>query len=583
MRTTHVGSLVRPDDLVAFLRKRDAGEAYDSRPTPVPGAVRSRVVAQAARGRDRHRHRWRDGKSAWNYYVYERLGASSCARTRSSTPTSRAVNDSPTDWTRFPEFYADYFANEQEFDCPGGDCACVEKVTYTAGRRSGATSPTSRRRCRRRASRTGFLPVVAPASCFPNSSTSTTARRRTPSWAIAEALREEYRAIVDAGLTCSRRRVHPVHVRLIVPPRQMGDYRAWAQPRIDAVNHALEGIPEDRVRYHVCWGSWNGPHTNDIPLREIARPILQVNAGTTASRPPTRATSTSGGLAGRGAARGQDAHARHRQPRHQRRGAPGARGRAARAASPRRRPRERHRRHGLRFPQGWYIIRVHPEIQWAKLRVAGRGRQARRGGARGLIELFRRPAGRGRNLPGRLGASAPPPGAWLHRALLDDVTPRYAGVALETTGGVLLVGRLVDERALDVFAPRQGLHPRPPRRRPRRRALVEPTDVPAHHPGPRRSLGPAEPSIARYPICEGVRPFNRSAIKKTLEGSDPSSELNKASGRFRRGMADRRWPRRSWSRASTGARARGRGRSSALRRSSRAGRPCGCGRTRRSG
>ncbi len=55
---------------------------------------------------------------------------------------------------------------------------------------------------------------------------------------------------------------------------------AWARPRIDAVNHALEGIPEERVRYHVCWGSWNGPHTNDIPLRDILPLVLQVHAGT---------------------------------------------------------------------------------------------------------------------------------------------------------------------------------------------------------------------------------------------------------------------------------------------------------------
>jgi 5-methyltetrahydropteroyltriglutamate--homocysteine methyltransferase len=60
----------------------------------------------------------------------------------------------------------------------------------------------------------------------------------------------------------------------------MEDYRAWAQPRIDAVNHALEGIPQDRVRYHVCWGSWNGPHTNDIALKDILDLMFQVNAGT---------------------------------------------------------------------------------------------------------------------------------------------------------------------------------------------------------------------------------------------------------------------------------------------------------------
>jgi 5-methyltetrahydropteroyltriglutamate--homocysteine methyltransferase len=60
----------------------------------------------------------------------------------------------------------------------------------------------------------------------------------------------------------------------------MEDYLAWARPRIAAVNHALEGLPEDRVRYHVCWGSWNGPHTNDIPLRDVLELVFAVNAGT---------------------------------------------------------------------------------------------------------------------------------------------------------------------------------------------------------------------------------------------------------------------------------------------------------------
>ena len=81
---------------------------------------------------------------------------------------------------------------------------------------------------------------------------------------------------------------------VIVPPGTMDDYRAWAQPRIDALNHALEGIPEDRIRYHVCWGSWNGPHTNDIALRESSTSSSRSTPAPTCTSTPTRATSTSG-------------------------------------------------------------------------------------------------------------------------------------------------------------------------------------------------------------------------------------------------------------------------------------------------
>ena len=65
----------------------------------------------------------------------------------------------------------------------------------------------------------------------------------------------------------------------MVPPATMADYRAWAQPRLDALSHALDGIPEERVRYHVCWGSWNGPHTNDVAMKDIVDLVLQVPAG----------------------------------------------------------------------------------------------------------------------------------------------------------------------------------------------------------------------------------------------------------------------------------------------------------------
>jgi 5-methyltetrahydropteroyltriglutamate--homocysteine methyltransferase len=65
----------------------------------------------------------------------------------------------------------------------------------------------------------------------------------------------------------------------MVPPASFADYRDWVARYVEVVNHALEGIPEDRVRYHVCWGSWPGPHTTDVPLRDIVDLILKVRVG----------------------------------------------------------------------------------------------------------------------------------------------------------------------------------------------------------------------------------------------------------------------------------------------------------------
>ena len=144
----------------------------------------------------------------------------------------------------------------------------------------------------------------------------------------------------------------------------------------------------------------------------------------------------------------------------------------------------RRRAAGLRRPAGMHRRRL-----GAGQGEDGRERDRRPHGGRSLLlpdRALRRPARGGRALPRRLerGTAA---GALLYRALRDDVRPRYAAVSARTAGGVLLVGRLLDERALELFATRQGFIAARARRRPRRRPLVEPADVPARHPGPRRA------------------------------------------------------------------------------------------------
>ena len=100
-------------------------------------------------------------------------------------------------------------------------------------------------------------------------------------FALAEAIREEYRAVVDAGFILQIDDPGlPDWWDMLKPEPSVADYRRFARLRIDAVNHALAGIPEDRVRYHLCWGSWHGPHTHDLPLEHIVDLILLVRAQT---------------------------------------------------------------------------------------------------------------------------------------------------------------------------------------------------------------------------------------------------------------------------------------------------------------
>jgi 5-methyltetrahydropteroyltriglutamate--homocysteine methyltransferase len=99
-------------------------------------------------------------------------------------------------------------------------------------------------------------------------------------FALADAIKHEYKAIVDAGLVLQiDDPALPDTYDMIVPAPTIEEYRKFAAVRVEALNHALEGLPEDRIRFHICWGSWHGPHTHDLPLKDIVDLMLKVKAG----------------------------------------------------------------------------------------------------------------------------------------------------------------------------------------------------------------------------------------------------------------------------------------------------------------
>ena len=124
-----------------------------------------------------------------------------------------------------------------------------------------------------------FLPVVAPASVYwlRNEYYAT---EEEFVYAVADALHEEYKGIVDAGFLLQVDDAVLLHEfdSILSLGGSVEDYRRWAKLRIDALNHALAGIPEDRIRYHVCFGSWHGPHAFDPPLEDVIDLVLAVNA-----------------------------------------------------------------------------------------------------------------------------------------------------------------------------------------------------------------------------------------------------------------------------------------------------------------
>jgi len=124
-----------------------------------------------------------------------------------------------------------------------------------------------------------FLTAVAPASTAYDGVNEYYASDHDYIFALAEALRQEYLEIYQAGLLLQVDDAVLANMFDHLVRQSPDRYREWAQLRVDALNHALRGIPEERVRYHVCFGSWHVPHLADAALEDIVGFIVQVRAG----------------------------------------------------------------------------------------------------------------------------------------------------------------------------------------------------------------------------------------------------------------------------------------------------------------
>jgi 5-methyltetrahydropteroyltriglutamate--homocysteine methyltransferase len=124
-----------------------------------------------------------------------------------------------------------------------------------------------------------FMPVVAPAMFATRHVNEYYASDEEYYFAVADVLREEYQAIVNAGFILQIDDVSlPGRYRIQVPAEGLEAFQRWMDLAIDAMNHALKGIPEEKVHYHMCWSSQNAPHTDDAPLGDLIEPILKIKA-----------------------------------------------------------------------------------------------------------------------------------------------------------------------------------------------------------------------------------------------------------------------------------------------------------------
>jgi 5-methyltetrahydropteroyltriglutamate--homocysteine methyltransferase len=274
--TTHVGSLIRPQALQDILRAKQAGQSYDQ--AAYDKCLKQSIDDVVSRQADIGVDVVSDGEFgkaiSWNQYVVERLSGFELR----AIPAGYRPGVPGADRTRFKEFYAELDVREPMANAKM--VACVGPVKYIGQDILRRDIDNFKAALKGTKVEEAFMPVVAPSSVLPDRKDEYYKGEEDWLDAVTAAMRTEYQTIVDAGfiLQIDDARAATAYDRM-VPPGTFEEYRRWLAKFVESLNRALEGIPEDRVRYHVCWGSWPGPHVSDVALKDIVDLVLKVRAG----------------------------------------------------------------------------------------------------------------------------------------------------------------------------------------------------------------------------------------------------------------------------------------------------------------
>ncbi len=287
--TTHVGSLVRPPEIISIMRQIENGKSFDNDALSnhLRTGVADVVKKQAEVGVDVPSD-GEFGKRGWTQYVGERLGGLEFQESSTLASLNRQAG---TQAGRYKGFYEVYDkiertmwlpSSEGEDELPparGGAWVCTGPVTYKGKEAIDRDIANFNAALGSVQVEEAFMPVVAPCSVESGRANAYYSSDEEYLYAIADALKEEYQTIVDAGFVLQvDDALLPMYWARMPPGTPMEEYRKYIQIRIEALNHALAGIPEEKVRYHICWGSQNVPHTWDVPLRDILDLLLGIKA-----------------------------------------------------------------------------------------------------------------------------------------------------------------------------------------------------------------------------------------------------------------------------------------------------------------
>jgi 5-methyltetrahydropteroyltriglutamate--homocysteine methyltransferase len=272
---THAGSLARPADLMEMLVEKDKGQPYDRELlcNRVRSAVSEVVRKQIDCGIDIVND-GEQGKSGFSRYTRERLSG---VVERPPKPGYRPTSIFARDEIDFPEYF--HRGGRTSVGHHARVFFCIEPLKYIGQAAVQFDIDNFKAALQGVSVEEAFLPAVAPGTMEHWMKNEHYPDDEAYLFAIADAMHEEYKAIVDAGFILQIDDPDLADAWQIHPHMSVAEYRKYAEMRIDALNYGLRGLALDRVRFHMCWGSYHGPHKYDIPLKDIVDLILRVHAG----------------------------------------------------------------------------------------------------------------------------------------------------------------------------------------------------------------------------------------------------------------------------------------------------------------
>jgi 5-methyltetrahydropteroyltriglutamate--homocysteine methyltransferase len=272
---THVGSLARPPDLMEMLVARQEGKPYDHDAlakrtrTAVAEVVQKQIECGVDIVNDGEL-----GKANFSRYTRERLSG---FVERTAPAGFKPTSIFGRDMVDFPDYFNR--GGRTSIGHHGRVFYCAEPLKYIGHDEVKSDIANLKAALQGIQVEEAFLPAVAPGTMEHWMKNEYYPSQEAYLFAIADAMHEEYKAIVDAGFVLQIDDPDLADAWQMHPEMSLADYRKYQEQRIDALNQGLRGLPIDRVRFHMCWGSYHGPHKYDIPLKDIIDLILKVPAG----------------------------------------------------------------------------------------------------------------------------------------------------------------------------------------------------------------------------------------------------------------------------------------------------------------